>query len=175
MRFITDSLVERLAHACHFGVMVGLAVVGPSYRHLHDLPWDMFRKLSIVLIVSRVVLLCQYGTVLYFSWKYKEARRPLIFTMLALAVAVITYAGLIIPFFLQTNFNAYIAWFVVFVFEVVCSISIAAHWKLLRFGSTHLIERMTCLSLIFVSYERVLHSMNELTHVTAWRGSDWSM
>ena len=57
VRFITDSISERLAHACHFGVMVGLAVVGPQFNELdHTTPWTLMRKLSIVLIVSRTVL-----------------------------------------------------------------------------------------------------------------------
>jgi hypothetical protein len=31
IRFVTDSWMERMAKACHLGVMVGLAVVGPNY------------------------------------------------------------------------------------------------------------------------------------------------
>jgi hypothetical protein len=31
VRFVADSVIERLAKACHLGVMVGLAVVGPNF------------------------------------------------------------------------------------------------------------------------------------------------
>lgn len=31
IRFVADSWLERMAKACHLGVMVGLAVVGPNY------------------------------------------------------------------------------------------------------------------------------------------------
>jgi hypothetical protein len=31
IRFVADSWLERIAKACHLGVMVGLAVVGPNY------------------------------------------------------------------------------------------------------------------------------------------------
>ena len=31
VRFMVDSWLERLAKACHLGVMVGLSIVGPNY------------------------------------------------------------------------------------------------------------------------------------------------
>jgi hypothetical protein len=31
VRFVADSVFERLGKACHLGVMVGLAVVGPTF------------------------------------------------------------------------------------------------------------------------------------------------
>ncbi|KAH7379975.1 bacterial low temperature requirement A protein-domain-containing protein [Cadophora sp. MPI-SDFR-AT-0126] len=151
VRFITDSVSERLAHACHFGVMVGLAVVGPQFSELdHDTPWGLMRKLSIVLIVSRTVLIFQYGTVLVFVWKYKKSRLPLITTMLTLLVAVSVYVAIYIALVYQTSPLLYIGWYMVFVFEAVSSIAIAARWQVLSFEGTHLIERMSCLSLIIL-------------------------
>lgn len=77
VRFATDSVVERVAHACHFGVMVshmvilglyvrlilpqvGLAIVGPQFDPKTE-NWSTFQQLSLILMVSRLVLLCQYG------------------------------------------------------------------------------------------------------------------
>jgi len=151
VRFITDSISERLAHACHFGVMVGLAVVGPQFNELdHTTPWTLMRKLSIVLIVSRTVLTFQYGTVLVFVWKYKKSRLPLIVNMSTLLAAVFVYVAIYIALVYETSPLLYIGWYIVFVFEAVSSIIIAARWQVLSFQGTHLIERMSCLSLIIL-------------------------
>lgn len=32
VRFVTDSVFERVARACHQGVMIGFAVVAPNFK-----------------------------------------------------------------------------------------------------------------------------------------------
>jgi hypothetical protein len=45
IRFSTDSIFERVAHICHFGVMVGLAVIGPSFE-TWNFSWEALEQLQ---------------------------------------------------------------------------------------------------------------------------------
>jgi hypothetical protein len=88
---------------------------------------------------------------MFFTWRYKKTRLPLGLVMASLAIAAILYLGLSFAFSAETTINAYIAWYVVAVFEVGSNIAIAGKWHILSFKETHLVERMTCLTLIVVS------------------------
>jgi len=83
-----------------------------------------------------------------FTWKYKKTRLPLALVMASLAIAAIIYLGLSFAFSTESTINAYIAWYVVAVLEVGSNIAIAGRWHILSFKETHLVERMTCLTLI---------------------------
>ncbi|KAL2794797.1 bacterial low temperature requirement A protein-domain-containing protein [Aspergillus keveii] len=148
VRFATDSIFERIAHACHFGVMVGLAVIGPNF--LKPDGWGPLQQLSIILMVSRLILLCQYGSTLFFTWRYRKTRAPLIVVILSLAIAIFVYLGISFAFYKQTAYDAYIAWYVVAVAEVVLGVAVAAMWPAVSLWKTHLVERMTCLTLIIL-------------------------
>ena len=86
-----------------------------------------------------------------FTWRYKKTRLPLALVIASLAIAAILYLGLSFAFSTESHINAYIAWYVVAVFEVGANIAIAGKWHILSFKETHLVERMTCLTLIVVS------------------------
>ncbi|KAL2837802.1 bacterial low temperature requirement A protein-domain-containing protein [Aspergillus pseudodeflectus] len=148
VRFATDSIFERIAHACHFGVMVGLAVIGPNF--LTPDGWGPLQQLSLILMVSRVILLCQYGSTLFFTWRYRKTRAPLIVVMMSLVVAVFVYLGISFAFYKRTAYDAYIAWYVLAVAEVVLAVAVAALWPAVSLWKTHLVERMTCLTLIIL-------------------------
>jgi hypothetical protein len=152
VRFSTDSVFERVAHACHFGVMIGLAVVGPQFNDpKNSTPWSTLQQLSLILMASRIVLFFQYSSTIYFSWRYRSTRAPLAFVLGSLAIAIILYLGISIACAKESSENAYIAWYVISVFEVGANIAIAGRWHVVSFKGTHLVERMTCLTLIIVS------------------------
>jgi hypothetical protein len=152
VRFSTDSVFERIAHACHFGVMIGLAVVGPQFDDpKNSTPWPTLQQLSLILMASRAVLFLQYSSTVYFSWRYRMTRLPLMLIMASLGIAVILYLGLSFAFSLETSPNAYLAWYAISVFEVGANIAVAGRWHVVSFKGTHLVERMTCLTLIIVS------------------------
>lgn len=150
VRFSTDSVFERVAHACHFGVMVGLAIIGQQFDPANIL-WSSLQQLSLILMSSRAVLFLQYLSTLYFSWKYRTTRLPLMAVLASLGVAVILYLGLSFAFSTASSEYGYVAWYVIAVFEVGANIAIAGRWHVLSFKGTHLTERMTCLTLIIVS------------------------
>ncbi|KAL4867966.1 hypothetical protein BDV12DRAFT_108574 [Aspergillus spectabilis] len=149
VRFATDSIFERVAHGCHFGVMVGLAVIGPNFLAEPD-GWGPLQQLSLILMASRVVLLCQYGSTLFFTWRYCKTRAPLIVVIASLVVAVAIYLGVSFAFYNKTTYDAYIAWYCVAVAEVVSNVAVAALWPSVSLWRTHLVERMTCLTLIIL-------------------------
>jgi hypothetical protein len=151
VRFATDSIIERIAHACHFGVMVGLAIIGPEFLAEDD-GWGPLQQLSLILMVNRIVLFCQYGSTLFFTWRYRATRLPLMVVMASLFVAAVLYFGLSFAFYRRTAYDAYLAWYVVAVMEVGVNLALAAHWRAMSFEKTHLVERLTCLTLIIVRY-----------------------
>jgi hypothetical protein len=154
VRFSTDSVFERIAHLCHFGVMIGLAVVGPQFNDPKNTAgdeWSTLQQLSLILMASRLVLLFQYTSTMYFSWRYHTTRMPLMAVMSSLALAAVLYLGLSFAFSTGSSHDAYLAWYIVAVFEVGANIAVAGRWHVLSFKGTHLVERMTCLTLIIVS------------------------
>ena len=44
--------------------------------------------------------------------------------------------------------NAYIAWYVVAVVETIINIAVSSKWKVVSFKGTHLVQRMSLLTLI---------------------------
>jgi hypothetical protein len=146
-------VLERVAHACHFGVMVGLAVIGPQFNdpNAEPIPWGVMQQLSLILMASRFVLVCQYGSTLFFVWRYRASRQPLIAVMIVLSLSVILYLGISFAFFAKTARMAYVAWYVIGVCEVFFILAIAKWSESISFQNTHLVERMTCLTLIIVS------------------------
>jgi len=92
VRFVTDSIIERVGKAAQFGVMVGLAVVGPNFDPSEQ-EQHTFRSLSIILMLSRIVLGLQYGGVLYHVWHYKNSKAPLAMVMSSNFVAAFIYFG----------------------------------------------------------------------------------
>ncbi|RFU25789.1 hypothetical protein B7463_g10553, partial [Scytalidium lignicola] len=147
VRFATDSVIERVAHACHFGVMIGLATVGPQFDP-NSRNWNSFQQLSLILMASRFVLLAQYGFTLVFTWKYKKTRVPLAIVMASLFIAAVIYLGLSFAFSTENTIQAYIGWYIVSVCEVGINIAVAGKWQIVSFDDTHLVERMTSLTLI---------------------------
>lgn len=152
VRFSTDSIFERLAHTCHFGVMVGLAIIGPLFDDPNSVSSDTLQQLSLILMSSRGVLFLQYTSTLYFSWRYRTTRLPLMAVLVSLVLAACFYLGLAFAFSSGISKDLYLAWYIIAVFEIGTNIAIAGRWHVLSFKGTHLTERMTCLTLIIVSY-----------------------
>lgn len=165
VRFSTDSVFERFAHACHFGVMVGFAIIGPQFDP-RETEWATLQTLSLVLTASRGVLFLQYTTTLFFSWKYRQTRLPLMAVLVSLGLAVVTYLTLSFAFLAEASEQAYIAWYIIAVSEVSANIAIAGTWHVVSFKGTHLTERMTCLTLIIVSQPYLVLVKAQLTFTT---------
>lgn len=157
LRFGVDSAFERLCKFLHFGVMTGFAVVGPAYKT----GWEAddkeaayalrsFKILSIILMLSRLVLVIQYVWALINLRKYKRTTIPLIIHVVVLTIT----SGIFLGMFFLINSNGsdkcIIAWYVTIGIEsgVICLV--AGNWKFLSFRRTNIVERIGLLTLIIL-------------------------
>lgn len=76
VRFVADSIFERVARAGHLGVMIGLAVVGSNF-HFDEPDPKIFRVMSLCLMASRIILSLQYATIMWHLREYRESKKPL--------------------------------------------------------------------------------------------------
>ena len=157
VRFIMDSIFDRVCKVCHFGVMMGIAISGPTFLPDHasaDAPQMQvnlytLRRLSLILMCSGIILLFQYGMVVWFVRRYNRIVLPLSFTMLTIGAGVVTFLGLYFGF-ANGESLPYIGWYVVLVLEAVGTLYIAGRWASLGFVHTHLASRVGLLTLIIL-------------------------
>ncbi|KAH8663550.1 bacterial low temperature requirement A protein-domain-containing protein [Tricladium varicosporioides] len=149
VRFVTDSILERVGKAAQFGVMVGLASVGPNFDPSSQKE-HTFRSLAIILMFSRVILGLQYAIVLYHVWFYRNSKTPLVMVVGTNFVAALIYLGTLFAFKKGTNSKVYIVWYVTAILETTINVTISANWKVLSFEGSHLVQRMSLLTLIIL-------------------------
>ncbi|KAF5877186.1 uncharacterized protein Bfra_001549ia [Botrytis fragariae] len=151
VRFVTDSILERIGKACQFGVMIGLAIVGPDFNSSDQKP-GAFRSLAIILMFSRLILSFQYSVILYHVWYYKNSKLPLFLVVVANVIAALIYFGSFFGFSEETSKTGkvFIVWYVTAILETAVNIAISSKWKVLSFRGSHLVQRMTLLTLIIL-------------------------
>ncbi|OWP04586.1 hypothetical protein B2J93_4865 [Marssonina coronariae] len=173
VRFVQDSILERLGKACQFGVMIGLAILGPTFNPEAQ-KQGVFQSLAIILMLSRVILAFQYAFVLYQVWFYKDTKKPLLLIMGANFVAAfvyfVTYFG-----FRENDPHSrfFVVWYVTAVLETAVNIGVSSKWEVLTFQGTHLIKRMSLLTLIILG-EGIIAFSKSIATITereeAWTG-----
>ncbi|KAF2654065.1 hypothetical protein K491DRAFT_717475 [Lophiostoma macrostomum CBS 122681] len=155
VRFARDSFYERICKTIQFIVFVGLALVGsafnPSGKGANN---TNLRILCYTLVISRSLLTIQYAIVLFFTFraKYSKLYLPLALTMGMYAIAAVAF-GAMIPAFVgeqPTNRRVYVVWYITMFVEGAVVIAISSFWKMLSFKKTHLMERMSLLTLIVI-------------------------
>ena len=77
---------------------------------------------------------------------------PLILMFAIYAVAMGAFAGMTPAFKTeeQTHRLVYLVWYVVMVLEAVAVVTISCAWRMLSFKKTHLMERMSLLTIIVI-------------------------
>ena len=157
VRFGTDSVFERLCKALQFGIMTGFAVVGPGFT----VGWSVgdpeaekslraFKTLSLILMVSRLILLGQYSVVLFWLRGYKRVFVPIGIHMLVLFTAAMIFLGLFFSFTASSGDNALPAWYVTIGLESAIILLISGKYKFLSFRRTAIVERLGLLTLIIL-------------------------
>ncbi|KAE8868108.1 hypothetical protein PTNB29_02019 [Pyrenophora teres f. teres] len=160
VRFARDSLYERVCKTIQFIVFVGLALVGSQFNPASTkgkMNSTNFRILCYTLVISRGLLAIQYLVVLFFTWraKYSKLFLPLILMFAIYAVSMAAFAGMTPAFSVNLEFNnkrrlGYLVWYVVMVLEAIAVITISCFWRMLSFKKTHLMERMSLLTIIVI-------------------------
>lgn len=92
VRFVQDSILERVGKAAQSGVMVGLAIVGTDFNLTNE-DQTVFKSIAMVLMVSRIVLAFQYLSVLREVWNYESTKIPLILVVSVYFGAALIYMG----------------------------------------------------------------------------------
>ncbi|KAL8764642.1 MAG: hypothetical protein Q9194_006920, partial [Teloschistes cf. exilis] len=142
IRFGVDSLFERLAKLLHFGVMVTFAVVGTRFNP--SMPHETYitmRQLSLVLVVSRLVLIGQYASAMMWVRKHPSVTTPLKVHIIALAVGAALCLGFFFTFTATSSGQAYIVWYVIIVMEALAVFISSSRWEDVSFVHTNLNER----------------------------------
>ncbi|KAH6620567.1 hypothetical protein C7974DRAFT_465143 [Boeremia exigua] len=155
VRFSADSVFERTAKAIHFGVMVGFAVIGPQWKPGQaQSDYKIYKAFGLILMVSRLTLFTQYGVTLCYTKKFKTTVLPILLVMASTLVAAILY-GALTPIFPnetieETYSNAYIAWYIIAISETILTVAVSCYWDVISFVGTHMVQRMSLLSLIIL-------------------------
>ncbi|MFI5420433.1 MAG: low temperature requirement protein A [Nitrososphaerales archaeon] len=161
VRFATDSIFNRFCKAISFGVMTGFAICGAIYdtQNVGE-NVKAFRALSIILMVSRLALVLQYGVVLWYVHKWSKTILPMLCTMISLLISAIIFLGTFWGYNLSNTGNSfpnqengpqtYIAYYIVVCLEAGAVIAISCFWRVVSFKHTHLVERVGLLTLIIM-------------------------
>jgi len=100
-------------------------------------------------MVSRLILVIQYGTIIWHVRKYRNTKLPLGVMAGVHFVAAMIYLGITFRF-RDYNSRVYIAWYIIAICETLLNIVLSFFWDVLSFQGTHLMSRMTLLTLIII-------------------------
>jgi low temperature requirement protein LtrA len=149
VRFVTDSLFERLTRSAHLGIMVGFSIVGTKFDPNKQEAFA-FQGLSVILMISRLVLAVQYGTIVWHIRKYRHGAMAVAGIAVLHFVMAMVYLGITFRFEDGKNSRVFLAWYVLGILEALVNIFLGLYSKALSFNGTHLTERMTVLTLIII-------------------------
>lgn len=100
-------------------------------------------------MVSRLCLAIEYGSILWHVRKFQKARLPLILQITINIIPAIIYLGIAFRF-REGGSRVFVTWYVVAGLEVICTMAISNFWEVLRFTKTHLMKRMSLLTVIML-------------------------
>ncbi|KXT13313.1 hypothetical protein AC579_7227 [Pseudocercospora musae] len=186
VRFSVESIFERVAKAVQFLVMIGFAIVGPKYSVGKDdeamgeeevvdgaqpsLGY-YFKALTLFLMVSRLVLVFQYSQSMWLTRQYQQTILPMSLIATTYFVAAVVYLGLFWTFHKDGHSHYYITWYIVAFLESIVATLVSAIWKkAISFKGTHLVERMSLLTLIILG-EGVVSLASKCQHIVKSEGA----
>ena len=121
---------------------------------------------ALILMVSRIVLALQYLLIMWHVRKYENAKLPFILIAGVNLIAAAVYLGVtlsvsVLSFSLSSyshfyssfsdqGSTGYRSFYVIAIFEIATNIVISSKWKVATFKGTHLVQRMSLLTLIIL-------------------------
>ncbi|KAM0742729.1 hypothetical protein ACQRIT_002906 [Beauveria bassiana] len=169
VRYVTDSIFERIARGVQLGVLVGFTVIAPNYDP-QDQNESTMMTMSLMLFASRICLAIEYAHTLLQIYQYKRARRPLCLQIAINVVSAAVYLGITFRFNRKQS-CVYITWYIFTAAEAVISLVISNYWKTLSFTRTHLMKRLSLITVIILGEGIHTVAQNIATIVktpTAW-------
>ncbi|KAF5019640.1 hypothetical protein F66182_8344 [Fusarium sp. NRRL 66182] len=148
VRFVTDSIFERVARGVHLGVMAGFSVVAPKFSP-NDQNTKTMRTMSLILMVSRLCLAVEYASILWHIRRYKKQILPMMLQIGLNFFTAMIYLGITFRF-TNGNSNVFITWYILAGVEVALTFAIAYFFPVLSFQGTHLMKRIGLLTVIII-------------------------
>ncbi|PON22882.1 hypothetical protein TGAM01_v208137 [Trichoderma gamsii] len=149
VRFVTDSIFERLVRAVHLGVFVGFAVVAPKFNP-NDQDLSSMRAMSLILMASRLALAIEYASILWHLRKFKRTHLPFYIQIAIHFIASMIYLGITFRFSEDKQSRVFITWYVVGSLEVVLTLGLSLGFSVLSLVKTHLMNRMSLLTIVIL-------------------------
>lgn len=115
-------------------------------------------------MTSRLCLTIEYSSILWHVRKFKKAHLPLYIQIATTFSAAMIYLGITFRF-RKENSHVFIAWYLISLLEVVLTLLISNFWTVLSFTKTHLMKRMSLLTIIILGDGIVLMAQNVVTIV----------
>ncbi|KAF4456111.1 bacterial low temperature requirement a [Fusarium albosuccineum] len=163
VRFVTDSIFERAARGVQLGVLVGFAVVAPNFKP-DDQNIQTMRTMSLILAVSRFCLAVNYGSILWHIRSFKKQRLPMILQIALNFLLAILFLGLTFAF-KDKHGHGFVAWYALSCFEVAMTFVFSIIFPVLSFNGTHLMKRVTVLTVMILGDGVVIMAQNVVTIV----------
>ncbi|EEY14967.1 conserved hypothetical protein [Verticillium alfalfae VaMs.102] len=135
--------------------------------------YDLFlAAAAFILMVSRLCLALEYGMVLLHVRHYTKARVPLLVLVVSSSVAAFIYFGLAFLFD-RAHSSIFYMWYGIAFFEVASNAVLSTFYSILSFQDTHLIRRISLLTLIIFG-EGVAIACDSVTSVVESGHNAWS-
>ncbi|KAK0383250.1 hypothetical protein NLU13_9163 [Sarocladium strictum] len=173
VRFLKDSIFERLARGVHLGVLVGFVVVSPNFDTQDQDP-VVFKTFTIILMVSRLCLAAEYGSVLYHLRAFRDARLPVGLLVVKNGLAAIIYLAVSFRFREGHNSTIFSVWYILAGVEIIGVIFLSWKYRFLSFHGTYIMKRIGLLTCILFG-EGVASACGSVTkvikveeHVEVW-------
>ncbi|PQK17329.1 hypothetical protein BB8028_0007g05240 [Beauveria bassiana] len=169
VRYVTDSIFERVARAVQLGVLIGFTVVAPNFDPENQDESTMM-TMSLMLFASRICLAIEYAHTLIQIYKYKRARRPLYLQIAINVISAAVYLGITFRFDGKQS-RVYITWYIFTAGEAVVSLVLSNYWKTLSFTRTHLMKRLSLITVMILgeSIQSVAQNIATIVNTpTAW-------
>lgn len=151
VRFSRDSVFDRICKALQLGIMMGFVFIGSEFDPREgNVAGHSF---SLILMASRIILAIQYLVAFMFAKHYHTARMPFLVVMITLAVSAVIFFAVSFafpPYTAESEYKIYALWYIVGAMEVVTTIFASIKWRSLSFKGTHIVERMSVLTLIIL-------------------------
>ncbi|PHH93401.1 hypothetical protein CDD83_3714 [Cordyceps sp. RAO-2017] len=172
VRYVTDSIFNRMTRAVQLGVLVGFTVVAPKFNPTNQ-HLETMQSVSLILMVSRLCLALDYGATLWHVRKVPKARIALYLQISVHLVAAVIYFGITFGFKREARSQIFVAWYFVSGVEAILTIFLSNLYTVLSFTMTHLIKRMTLLTVIIIG-DGIIQVAREVATIVknpdAWDG-----
>lgn len=157
VRFYVDSILTRIIKFITFGIMVSFVGFSSLYSAiLNNTTSRAFQGLALVLFGSRILLVVQYGIVMWFVREFDKTLMPLTLTMF---IYILSGIGFLTTWLSDRSVSDLMGdigkkhvrvWYGIIAGETIAIIIVACIWRILSFKHTHLVERVGLLTLIIL-------------------------